>query len=67
MLETIREYALEQLAAAGEAETTRDRHGAYFLTLVERARPEEVGPRVTSWLDRLQEEHPNLWAALGVV
>src|SRR5205085_1089168 len=33
MLETIREYAAERLAAGGEAETTRRRHLAYYLAL----------------------------------
>ena len=35
MLETIREYALEQLAAAGELESARRRHGAWFAELAE--------------------------------
>ncbi len=34
LLETIREYALERLVDAGEAETLRDRHSDYYLTLV---------------------------------
>ena len=31
MLETIREYALEQLAASGELEQVQRRHAAYFV------------------------------------
>jgi len=33
MLETVREYGLEQLEASGEAETIQRRHAAYYLTL----------------------------------
>src|SRR5262249_14367820 len=35
MLETIREYALEQLATSPDAETIRQRHALYFTTLAE--------------------------------
>src|SRR5260370_14334205 len=35
MLGTLREYALERLAARGELERTRDAHAAYYLALAE--------------------------------
>ena len=35
MLDTIREFALDQLEGHGEADTTRDRHAAYFQQLAE--------------------------------
>jgi len=44
MLETIREYALEQLAARGELDTLRRRHATYFLALAEAAEPQLQGP-----------------------
>ncbi len=65
MLETVKEYALEQLEAAGEEERIRRAHTAYYLTLVEEARPETKGPRQTEWFDRLESEHDNLRAALS--
>src|SRR5579875_674217 len=39
MLETIREYAREQLAAQGELQTAAGAHAAHFLTLAEEAEP----------------------------
>ena len=38
LLETIRQYAAERLAEAGEAEQARERHAAAFLALAERER-----------------------------
>ena len=42
MLETVREFALEQSASSGELEALRKRHGSFFLSLVKkrRAKPE---------------------------
>jgi predicted ATPase/DNA-binding CsgD family transcriptional regulator len=64
MLETIREYALEQLVRSGDEETTRALHAAWCLDLAERVAPELTGPDEARWLDRLAAEHDNLHAAL---
>ncbi len=64
MLEMIREYGLEVLAACGEEEKTQQAHIAYYLELSEKAGPELVGPQQAAWLDRLEREHTNLQAAL---
>lgn len=64
MLETIRAYALERLEERGEAEAIRRRHALRYLALAEAAEPELAGPGQNAWLDRLDEEEDNVWAAL---
>jgi predicted ATPase/DNA-binding SARP family transcriptional activator len=66
MLETVREYALEQLAASGgnEAEEIRGQHASFFVALAEGAERELWGADQAAWTDRLDLEHDNLRAAL---
>ena len=66
MLETIREFGLERLAASGEEERVRGRHAAYFRDLVHRleAWMAPYMPNSRQILDRLEMEYPNLHAAL---
>jgi predicted ATPase/class 3 adenylate cyclase len=64
MLETIREFGLERLEAAEEAEATRDRHASFFLELAEAAEPHLRGVEQKRWLDRLEVEHDNIRAAI---
>ena len=67
MLETIREFGLEQLAASGEEPRARDTHAAFFAGLVAQAAtalgrfgaPEEV-----AWRLRLAADEANLRSAL---
>jgi predicted ATPase/class 3 adenylate cyclase len=66
MLETIREHALERLITAGEVDRFQRAHGEYYLVLAEQAEPGLLaGWRQAEWLDRLQEDHDNLRAALS--
>jgi predicted ATPase/DNA-binding CsgD family transcriptional regulator len=65
MLETVREYALEQLAGSGEGDTARRAHRAFFLDLAEKANRELGGPQQAIWLGRLTAEHDNMRAALA--
>ena len=64
MLETIRAYAAEQLAARGETEAIARRHGAWFLALSQRLAPELAGADQGMHLDRLELEHDNIRAVL---
>jgi predicted ATPase len=64
MLETIREYALERLEEAGEADDHRDRHARFFSGLAEKAAQELVGKQQASWIERLADEHDNFRSAL---
>ncbi len=64
MLETIRAYGLEQLAAVGETEASRRRHAAHYLVVAQRAEPALTGAEQGTWLARLEGEHDNLRAAL---
>lgn len=63
MLEVIREYAGEALEASGEAEEIRRRQASYFLALGE-AELHWDGAKTADWINRLEEEHDNLRAAL---
>nr|MBA2598025.1 tetratricopeptide repeat protein [Chloroflexia bacterium] len=65
MLETVSEFAGEQLAAHGELEMVRGQHARYFLALGEAAAPHLRVAGQTAWMDRLEAEHPNLRAALA--
>jgi predicted ATPase/DNA-binding CsgD family transcriptional regulator len=68
LLETVRQYAAEQLdaldpAAAGAA---RLAHRDYYLALAEEAAPQLQAAGQTEWLDRLDAELANLRAAMTV-
>ena len=65
MLTTLREYALEQLAACGELGAARQSHAAYFLSLAELAEPTFRGADQQTWLARLEADHDNMRAALS--
>src|SRR5215203_1083702 len=64
MLETIREFGLDQLAAAGEVDSTRRRHAEYFVTFSEKLSAELSQATEPELLERLAAEHDNIRAAL---
>jgi predicted ATPase/class 3 adenylate cyclase len=65
MLETVREFALEQLGASGEEATVRDAHAAAYLQLAEQCHREIWGPRQIARLHQIEAELPNVRAALA--
>jgi predicted ATPase/transcriptional regulator with XRE-family HTH domain len=66
MLETIREYAREQLTAGGELAEACQRHADYFLELAEAAQPHVKGTeRQLLEIARLEREYDNLRTALA--
>lgn len=65
MLETIREYALEKLAAAGTLEAMGGQHGAHYFAFAKLGRDGLHGPQQGYWLGRLETEQDNLRAATG--
>jgi predicted ATPase/DNA-binding CsgD family transcriptional regulator/tetratricopeptide (TPR) repeat protein len=66
MLETIRQFAIEQLdAAPEEAATMPARHCAHYLALAETAEPHLTSVDQESWLVRLGSEQDNLRGALA--
>ncbi|HST05633.1 MAG TPA: AAA family ATPase, partial [Chloroflexia bacterium] len=65
MLETIREFGLENLHLRGEVEELRSQHAHYFTLLVEQCMPHISDPDQAVWLDRLAQENGNLRAVLS--
>ena len=65
MLETLRQYAIEQLAAAGEDQTFGQRHAEYFRDFAQESEMELRGHGQREALQRLREEQPNIRAALA--
>jgi predicted ATPase/DNA-binding CsgD family transcriptional regulator len=64
VLETIREFGLEQLATSGEEAATRDAHAAYFLAMAEANEVPIYNLGRPEALTRIEAEHANLRAAL---
>ncbi|NTU82494.1 MAG: LuxR family transcriptional regulator, partial [Chloroflexales bacterium] len=65
LLETIREYALEQLGVSGELEGTQRRHAAYYRTFAAAAEAGVEGAHQQQWMARLAQEQANLRAVLA--
>jgi predicted ATPase len=64
MLDTIREYGLERLAASGEKEATQRTHAAYCMVLAEEGNLPLTPSERTNWLALCDDDHDNLRVAL---
>lgn len=64
MLETLREFGLEQLEASGEQDHIRRRHARFFLALAEQAEAGLESVEQVRWMNQMEQEHYNLLAAL---
>jgi predicted ATPase/DNA-binding CsgD family transcriptional regulator len=65
LLESIRAYAAEQLAASGNELEVRRRHASHYLALAEHGGEQLRAWNQRAWVDRLTAEQPNLRAALA--
>ncbi|WP_091654050.1 ATP-binding protein [Micromonospora pallida] len=64
LLDAVRDFATEQLVAAGEETRVRRRHAQIVLRLVNRTEPELTGTRMIGALHRLDELTSDIVAAL---
>ncbi len=63
-LETMRQFAMTKLIAAGEIGAVRDRHADYYAALADRLAPALEGPGMVGVLGELDQEIDNLRSAL---
>jgi predicted ATPase/DNA-binding SARP family transcriptional activator len=64
LLEVVRQYAQERLQEQNEEMPLKARHYRYFVEFIETALPQLRGAEQADWLDRVEQEHDNLRAAL---
>ncbi len=64
LLESVRDFALEQMTTSGDFDLVGGAHARYFLELAGRAAPSLVGRSQQTWFLRLEREHGNLRVAL---
>ncbi|MEO6895353.1 MAG: winged helix-turn-helix domain-containing protein [Caldimonas sp.] len=65
MLETLRQYGLDKLAEAGEADVVRTAHLAYFANLAATMRPHFNGTDQLAWYARADADLDNFRSAIG--
>ena len=65
MLQTIREYGLEQLRKSRKDAETYRTHAKHFASMVEEAEAKRSGPDQSIWAARIAAEQVNIRAALG--
>lgn len=64
MLETIREFALEQLTSRADGDAIRTQHATFYMNRAEIAEPHLMGSEQQNWLNWLEADHYNFQAAI---
>jgi non-specific serine/threonine protein kinase len=64
MLDTMREFAEEQLKASGEEDQIRERHATFILALAEAAKIDLPGPHLLAELERIDADQDQIRAAM---
>jgi predicted ATPase/DNA-binding XRE family transcriptional regulator len=64
MLETIRQFSLEELQRSGEYANSRAAHARYVRDLTQRLSPELLGPDPVNAMEQIDHEMPNIRLAL---
>lgn len=64
MMETIQEFAFEQLAFSNECDVILGKHASYFMHLAEQAMPELLKAQQVQWIEKIENEHNNIRSAL---
>ncbi|MGI8963658.1 MAG: ATP-binding protein, partial [Thermomicrobiales bacterium] len=64
MLETIREYGLQEIATSGQDDLSHLAHAEYYRQLADQAQTALIGPDQATWLNRLDAELPNIRGAM---
>ena len=65
MLETVREFAAQQLSDRAEEAQTQASHATYFLARLEEIQPTQFHAGLLEYLDQLEVDYPNFRAALA--
>ena len=65
LLETIRQYAGEQLEASGDRDATRERHAHFYASFIRQAEPHFITPDRPRWVERIQRELDDVRLVLG--
>jgi predicted ATPase len=65
VLESVREYALEEAGKAGELTEAHRRHAVVFARFAARTAPMFSGPQLIAGIARLDDVAGNLWSALA--
>jgi predicted ATPase/DNA-binding CsgD family transcriptional regulator len=65
LLDTIRQYGRERLAASGQEAALQRRHRDHYQAMAAEGCEQLFGPSQVAWFTRLQTEHANLRTALA--